>query len=105
MIIVQLDSEQLSALIQNAVSIAITASPKAEQPTPQARYISHSEAAIFLGLAEQTLYQRKDVPCYRIGKKRLYLESDLWQFVSDHRKKTAHEIEREVQRLKDNSKK
>jgi hypothetical protein len=105
MIIVQLDSEQLSALIQNAVCDAITASHRAEPPAKQPRYISHSEASIFLGLAEQTLYQRKDVPCYRIGKKRLYLESDLWEFVSDHRKKTTQDIEREVQRLKDNSKK
>lgn len=105
MIIVQLDTEQLNSLIQNAVRKVISENPKAETPateTPQ--YLSVKEAAKFLNLAPQTIYQLVCAGKLKNFKrsKRLYFSLEyLQEFIQQGERKTfAEQAEENSQFLK-----
>ena len=98
MIIIQLDSEQLSTLIQSSIRSVLseqspeTTSKGTEQP------LTLPEAATFLSISKQTLYKRtmlKEIPCLkRPGEKRIYfLKEDLIGYLKAGRTKTRFEIE------------
>jgi len=50
---------------------------------------NHKEAAAYLGIAQQTLYnwrnQRRGADYLRIGSKIIYLKSDLDKFIESHK--------------------
>lgn len=108
MIIIQLDSEQLSNLIQSAVRKGMSESPKAPiQPEPD-QLLPSKQAAEFLNLSIFTIYglvhQRKLVH-YKQGKKLMFKRSELLQFIESGRKKTISEIELEAEKFLLNKKK
>ena len=100
MIIVQLDSEQLSDLIQSAVRKAIAENPQSEHPETE-QLFTIKEASEFLHLSVATLYgyvSRNDIPfSKRPNSKRLWFsKQELIEWLKTGRKKTIAEINAEA---------
>ncbi len=99
MIIVQLDSEQLSSLIQNAVRKAITETPKAELQPEADKLLTIKEAGTFLHLSVPTLYgyvSRSAIPVSKLQKRLYFSKQDLTEWIKSGRKKTIAEINAEA---------
>ena len=101
MIIVQLDSEQLIRLIQNAVRKVISETPRAEQPpTDQPeQFLTIREAAEFLSLAVPTMYSKVskgELPVMKRSKRLYFSRTELLDYLKDGRKKSNAEIEQEA---------
>ena len=49
-------------------------------------YLTFQEAQDFLGVSHQTLYKlmKGGLPSHKIGKKRVFLEEELMQWIKDH---------------------
>ena len=49
-------------------------------------YLTFQEAQGFLGVSHQTLYKlmKEGLPSHKIGKKRVFLEEELMQWIKDH---------------------
>jgi excisionase family DNA binding protein len=96
MIIVQLDSEQLSGLIQTAVRKVIAEIPtQPAQPEPET-LLTVEEAANFLHLSVPTVYtkiSKGELPVIKNkGSKRCYFsKSDLFEYLKTGRRKTVQE--------------
>jgi excisionase family DNA binding protein len=101
MIIVQLDSEQLNSLIQNAVRKVISETPKAEQPTETPdQLLTVHEAAEFLSLAVPTVYtmvSRGELPVMKRSKRLYFSRIELMDYLKQGRKKTAAETASEAE--------
>lgn len=103
MIIVQLDSEQLSGLIQTAVRKVIAETPsQPAQPEPETVF-TVEEAAKFLHLSVPTIYtkiSKRELPVIKNkGSKRCYFsKSDLIDYLKQGRQKTGTEIEKEAEK-------
>ncbi|WP_066835534.1 helix-turn-helix domain-containing protein [Rufibacter ruber] len=70
-------------------------------PTSNAeeRYFDVSQAAKFLKIPKSTLYSYTSgrlIPHYKRGKRLVFKQSDLEQWLTDSKKKTISEIEAEV---------
>jgi excisionase family DNA binding protein len=102
MIIVQLDSEQLSNLIQSSVRKVLKETPlQTVEPTEQPeKLLTIKEASIFLSLSVTTIYSKVskgELPVMK-GSKRLYFSSvELLNFLKQGRKKSKSEIEQEAE--------
>lgn len=100
MIIIQLDSEQLFAVIQKAVTKAIVDS-KQPPPYPQAdEVLTIKQAAQLLCLSVPTIYglvHRAAIPVSKRGKRLYFSKAELTQWIKDGRKKTTKEIAAEAQ--------
>lgn len=95
MIIVQLDSEQLNSLIQNAVRSAISETqPTQRNEAPD--LLTVQQAAEFLSLSVPTIYAKisnKELPCMKRAKRVYFSREDLMTYLRAGRKRTIAEIE------------
>jgi len=98
MIIVQLDSEQLSDLIQSAVRKAIAETPQGEHSEID-QLLTIKEAAVFLHLSVPTIYgyvSRSAIPVSKQGKRLYFSKQELTEWVKIGCKKTIAEINDEA---------
>lgn len=101
MIIVQLDSEQLSNLIQSSVRKVLTETPPQTVDTcdhPE-QLLSIDEAAEFLRLAKPTLYSKvskNELPYMKRGKRLYFSRTELMDYLKKGRIKSKEEIEQEA---------
>jgi len=100
MIIVQLDSEQLSNLVQNAVRKAISEAPQNNSAVPEAdQLLTIQQAAEILCLSVPTIYglvSRSEIPCMKKGKRLYFSKEEITNWIKTGRKKTISEIEMET---------
>lgn len=102
MIIVQLDSEQLNSLIQNAVRKVISEAPRAEQPTEADRWFDLNELCIYHPdkPSKPTVYgwvNAGTIPVHKGGKKLRFLKSEIDNWLRQGRKKTLAETASEAE--------
>lgn len=110
MIILQLDSEQLNSLIQNAVSKAISETHKAEQSKETSIWFNLTELCFYLPdkPAKPTVYgwvQSGLIPCHKGAKKLRFLKSEIDNWLKQGRKKTLAETAAESDLFLTNKKK
>jgi len=101
MIILQLDSEQLNSLIQNAVRKAISETPKAGQSTETTSWFDLTELCNYLPdkPAKPTVYgwvQSGLIPCHKGAKKLRFLKSEIDQWLRTGKQKTVAELTNEA---------
>lgn len=92
-VIITSESE-LDLLIQNAVKKVLQNLPKNESPTSSI-YLNLKEAAAFLNLSSQTLYQftsTRRISFFKKGKKLYFLKEDLLKWLEEGRKSSKREI-------------
>jgi excisionase family DNA binding protein len=102
MIIVQLDSEQLSDLIQSSVRTALkeTQPHRAEPAETPEQLLTIQEAAKFLSLSVPTIYSkvsRGELPVMKRTKRLYFSRTELLEYLKEGRKKTTAEIEAEAE--------
>lgn len=100
MIIIQLDSEQLSGLIQNAFRKVITELPQAETSAQTDCWFDLTELCNYLPdkPAKPTVYgwvRNAIIPCHKGQKKLRFLKSEIDTWLMQGRKKTVSEIKAE----------
>ena len=110
MIIVQLDSEQLSNLIQSSVRKVLKETPpQTVEPTEQPeRLLTVQEAAQFLNLTVPTIYSKVskgELPVMKRSKRLYFSRTELMEYVKAGRKKTNAEIEQKAKAYLLNKKK
>ena len=85
MVIIQLDSEQLNAVIQNAVRNVLKETSNANQPDQKPEsFIGINEAGTFLNLAKATIYglvSAGKIPYMKQGKKLYFSKEILTQWI------------------------
>lgn len=102
MVILQMDGDQLQAVIHQAIKTALsdTTRPAGNQFLPSPKDIlSIEEAADFLNLAKPTVYSltsRREIPFFKTGKKLYFKRSELLKWIEDGKKKTVRESAEEV---------
>lgn len=101
MIIVQLDSEQLSNLIQSSVRKVLKETPlQTVEPTDQLeKLLTIQEAAEFLSLTVPTMYSKVskgELPVMKRSKRLYFSRTELLEYLKDGRKKSNAEIEAEA---------
>lgn len=101
MIIVQLDSEQLNSLIQNAVRKVISEIPQAEQPTESDRWFDVPEIQNYHPdrPSRATVYSWVHnglIPCHKGAKKLRFLKSEIDNWLMEGSKKTLAETASEA---------
>jgi len=102
MIIVQLDSEQLNSLIQNALRKVISENPQAEQPTETDRWFDLNELCIYHPdkPSKPTVYGWVNagiIPVHKGGKKLRFLKAEIDNWLRQGRKKTWAESANEAE--------
>lgn len=111
MIVVQLDSDQLSDLIQNSVrKVLVETKPKAVETDKELeQLLTVSQAAALLHLTVPTIYSKHskgELPGVSKRGKRLYFSKQcLIDWVKEGRKKSNTEIEQEAEAYLLNNKK
>jgi len=101
MIIVQLDNEQLSELIQNSVRKALNESqqlPTGKQPETD-QFLTIQKAAEMLCLSVPTIYglvHDAKIPVSKKGKRLYFSKQELTEWIKTGRKKTVSEISSEA---------
>ena len=103
MIIVQLDSEQLNSLIQNAVRKVFSETPQAEQPTETDHWFDLNELCIYHPdkPSKPTVYGWVNagiIPVHKGGKKLRFLKSEIDNWLKQGRKKTLAETAIEAEK-------
>jgi excisionase family DNA binding protein len=101
MIIVQLDSEQLSNLIQSSVRTVLKeTSPLKAEPTDQPeQLLTIQEAAEFLSLTVPTMYSKVskgELPVMKRSKRLYFSRTELLEYLKDGRKRSKKQIELEA---------
>lgn len=95
MLIVQLDSEQLSNLIQSAVRKVISESPSlSPQPEPET-VLTVKETAEFLSLSVPTIYSlisKGEIPVMKRSKRCYFSKNELIDYLKNGRRKPMKEI-------------
>jgi len=102
MIIVQLDSEQLSNLVQRSVRKVLKEIPPQEfVPTEQSEQLfTIQEAAKFLSLTVPTIYSKVskgELPVMKRSKRLYFSRTELLEYLKAGRKKTLAEIASEAE--------
>ena len=100
MIIVQLDSEQLSNLIQSSVRKVLkeTQTQMVEQTEQPDQLLTIHEAAEFLKLTVPTMYSKVakgEIPVMKRSKRLYFSKQELTDWIKAGRKKSNAEIEQE----------
>ena len=101
MIIVQLDSEQLNSLIQNALRKVISETPHAEQPAETDSWLDLNELCQYHPdkPSKPTVYGWVNVgtiPVHKGGKKLRFLKSEIDSWLRQGRKRTLTETATEA---------
>lgn len=92
MVIIQLDSEQLSSLIQTAVRKVLNDQPPAfpQFGPDEEKPLNVEQAAEFLGISKQTVYQNIDrLPRIKRFGRLFFLKSELVVFLQAGTQKKA----------------
>jgi excisionase family DNA binding protein len=102
MILVQLDSEQLSSLIQSSVRKVLKETPpQTVEPTEQPeQLLTIQQAAEFLSLTVPTMYSKvskREIPCMKRSKRLYFSRTELLEYLKQGRKKSNAEIEQEAE--------
>lgn len=110
MIIVQLNSEQLSNLIQSSVRMVLKETPpQTIEPTDKPeKLLSIQEAAEFLNLTVPTLYSKcskNEIPFMKRSKRLYFSSTELLEYIKEGRKKSDAAIEKEAETYLLNNKK
>jgi len=110
MIIVQLDSEQLSKLIQSSIRTVLkeTQTNTDEPNDQQERLLTIQEAADFLSLTVPTMYSKVskgELPVMKRSKRLYFSRTELLDYLKEGRKKSNAEIEQEAKAYLLNNKK
>jgi excisionase family DNA binding protein len=110
MIIIQLDSEQLSNLIQSSVrKVLKETTPQTVEPTePTEQLLTIQEAAEFLSLTVPTMYSKVskgELPVMKRSKRLYFSRTELLEYLKQGRKKTNAEIKQEAEAYLLNTKK
>jgi len=110
MIIVQLDSEQLSNLIQSSVRKVLKETPpQTVEPTDQPeQLLTIQEAAEFLSLTVPTMYSKcskGELPVMKRSKRLYFSSIQLMEYIKSGAKKSNAEIEAEAESYLLNNKK
>ena len=98
MIILQLDSQQLQTLVQDAIRSVITEQPPKTNtsPAPVKDLLTITEAADFLNLAKPTIYglvSQSKIPCMKKGKKLYFSRIELLSWLQEGKRKTVAELQ------------
>jgi len=101
MIIIQLDSEQLSNIIENSVRRALSENlkPVFETSVDEHKLLTIKQAAEFLNLSVPTVYSkvsRGELPVMKRSKRLYFSKAELLDYIKGGRKKTNSEIESEA---------
>jgi len=101
MIIVQLDSEQLSTLIQSSVRKVLKETPpQTVEPKDQSeQFLTIQEAAEFMNLSVPTMYSKVskgELPVSKRGKRLYFSRTELLDYIKQGRRLTNDEIEAEA---------
>ncbi len=97
MIIIQLDSEQLSNLIQSAVRKVLEETPpQTAEPTyhPE-QLLTIQQAAAYLSLTVPTIYRKVSIgelPAMKQGKRLYFSRIELLEYLKDGRRKSNAEL-------------
>ena len=110
MIIVQLDSEQLSKLIQSSIRTVLKETQtNTDEPNDQPeQLLTIQEAAEFLSLTVPTMYSKVskgELPVMKRSKRLYFSRTELLEYLKDGRKKSNAEIEAEAKAYLSNNKK
>lgn len=110
MIIVQLDSEQLSNLIQSSIRKVLKETPPQKvEPTQQPeQLLTVQEAAQFLNLTVPTIYSKVskgELPVMKRSKRLYFSSTELMEYIKEGRKKSTAEIEQEAEAYLSNNRK
>lgn len=109
MIIIQLDGEQLTELIQNSVLKALKeVEPTSSNTTLQVKLLTIKETADFLSLSVPTIYSkvsRGELPVMKRNGRLYFSTDELVEYLKGGRRKTNAEIENEANAYLLNSKK
>ncbi len=95
--LVLMTPDELAALIQSSVRKAM-AEHTSTSPDSNDKPLTIDEASEFLHIPKSTLYQftsARRIPFKKVGKKILFLKSELVAWVEAGKKKTQKEIEAE----------
>lgn len=88
--------QQIKVYIAEVLQELLTrANLKESGETSKKKYLTFDEAAKYLDVAHSTLYgynSKKVIPYSNRGRKNYYLQVDLENFISSHRKKTSAEL-------------
>jgi len=101
MVILQLNSEQLSDLVQDAVRKVIRETSQNTAPPEPEQLLTVKQAADLLNLSIASIYgltHRAVIPVCKRGKKLYFSRQELLDWIKDGRKKTAKEIDAEAER-------
>lgn len=94
MLTVQIDTSQLSEVIQNAVRSALIEIPT-QKNTDADEFLDIHQASEFLKLSISTIYllvSKGEIPNNKKGKRLYFLKSELSTWIKSGRKKTNSEI-------------
>ncbi|RDV15478.1 DNA-binding protein [Pontibacter diazotrophicus] len=86
-------TELVLSCVQKALSLALL------NPKPEEGFLNLKQAASFLQIPESTLYgytSKRLIPHYKRGKRLVFKQADLEQWLSEGKKKTVAEIEEEL---------
>lgn len=100
MVIIQLDSEQLNSIIQNAVRKVLSEEPKPNNQPKNDRIFIIKEAAEFTNLSVPTLYglvSQRSIPFSKKGKRLYFSEVELIDWIKQGRRKTQTELAQEAE--------
>jgi len=90
----------IAFLVSEVAEIKSLVGKGQSQPTPQKRVpIGIDEASRIIKKAKPTIYtlvQKRQLPCYKNGKKLYFFEDELLEWVSSGKRKTLSEIESEA---------
>jgi excisionase family DNA binding protein len=102
MIILQLDSDQLQTIMQNAIRKVIAEQTKQESnsnPLELKDLLTISEASNLLNLAKASIYNlvcQSKIPCMKRGKKLYFSRQELTEWIKQGKKKTINEMQEEA---------
>lgn len=110
MIIVQLNSEQLSYLIQSSIRTVLkeNTSEFSNHVIKQERLLTIHEASEFLNLTVATIYckvSKRELPFMKRSKRLYFSSSELLEYLKQGREKSNSEIEAEAKEFLLNNKK
>ena len=105
MVIIQLDSEQLSALVQNAVRKAISETTQQTGNPETDKLLTIKQAAELITLSVPTVYglvSRKEIPVSKRGKRLYFSKFELTDWIKAGRKLTTAEIDSKAEQFINN---
>jgi len=109
MLIIQLDNEQLSDLIQNSVRKVLEETNKdLSNSNETEKLLTIQEAAEFLNLTVPTIYgkvQKRELPFMKRSKRLYFSRTELMNYLKHGRRKSNEEIEEEAKAYLLNNKK